>query len=281
MGKKKRKKKINEHWKGEKEIIKQRVQTNYSTPAPRNGAASTAIGIGLSSGLAIVIGCTASRARHRVPPQSAVADVLASGQNTAVDFWIKFELLSTETLRYGALTGGLVRNPCKTVVDPEAGLDGGWGAAEDNKHGGADQEEGRRIESGHCHARKSSYCLSLRLFVCLLLGIDGFLSSGSGSGESSVGCASSSFWSSLSKKKKEKQSNKKEANKANRVAWRSYLAAGQSSPAHFTFFLLHTIHSPSLGLTPVAILSIPTCFICSKEECWPLPCQRRPPCSCS
>lgn len=70
----------------EREIIKQRVQTNYSTPAPRNGVASTAIGIGLSSGLTIVIRRTTSRARHVVPPKSAVADVLASCQDTAVDF---------------------------------------------------------------------------------------------------------------------------------------------------------------------------------------------------
>ena len=152
--------------KGEKEIIKQRVQTNYSTPAPCNGAASTAVRVSLSSGLAVVVWCTASRARHGVPPQSAVADVLTGGQDTAADFRIEFELLSAETLRYCAFAGRLVRNPSEAVVDPEAAVDGGWGAAEDHKHSGADQEECRGIESGHCHARtRSLSALSLFLYL--------------------------------------------------------------------------------------------------------------------
>lgn len=49
------------------------------TPAPCDGTAAAAIGVGLSTGLAIVVGGTAPGAGDSVPLQRTVADVVAGG----------------------------------------------------------------------------------------------------------------------------------------------------------------------------------------------------------
>ena len=50
-----------------------------SAPATCDGAAAAPVGVGLSTGAAVVVGRAAPRARHIVPLQSAVADVAARG----------------------------------------------------------------------------------------------------------------------------------------------------------------------------------------------------------
>ena len=49
------------------------------TPAPCNGTAATAVRVGLSTRLAVVIRGPTFRARHSVPLQRTIADVAAGG----------------------------------------------------------------------------------------------------------------------------------------------------------------------------------------------------------
>ncbi|KAF5463392.1 hypothetical protein F2P56_019311, partial [Juglans regia] len=82
-----------------------RKRKKKSTPASCDTAAATAIGVGLSTTLAVVVGGPASRAGHSVPLQRTVADVAAGGQNAPADLRSQLKLLSSQALSHGSLAG--------------------------------------------------------------------------------------------------------------------------------------------------------------------------------
>ncbi|KAA8536842.1 hypothetical protein F0562_029320 [Nyssa sinensis] len=77
-----------------------------TTPAASNGTATAGVGIGLSTGPAIVVGGAATGAGDSVPLQRTVADVLGGGKDTPVDLEVEAELLAGEALGDGPLAAG-------------------------------------------------------------------------------------------------------------------------------------------------------------------------------
>lgn len=55
--------------------MRENERRRTSTPASGDGTASTTVGVGLSSGPAIVIGSATSRARDGIPPKRTIAYV--------------------------------------------------------------------------------------------------------------------------------------------------------------------------------------------------------------
>ncbi|CAL9179548.1 unnamed protein product [Musa hybrid cultivar] len=109
-----------------------RARIPSSTPALGDGGAATGVRIGLSSGLAVVVGGAGLGAGGGVGPEGAVADVTGGGKDAAAHHGSQVELLVPEALRDGAAAPRQGRDPAKGGLLPRS-AGGGRGGQEDRK----------------------------------------------------------------------------------------------------------------------------------------------------
>ncbi|THU67817.1 hypothetical protein C4D60_Mb05t28670 [Musa balbisiana] len=109
-----------------------RIRRNRSTPALGDGGTATGVRIGLSSGLAVVVGGAGLGAGGGVGPEGTVADVTGGGKDAAAHHGSQVELLVPEALHDGAAAPCQGGDPAKGGLLPRS-AGGGRGGQEDRK----------------------------------------------------------------------------------------------------------------------------------------------------
>ncbi|CAL9096270.1 unnamed protein product, partial [Musa textilis] len=110
-----------------------RIHRDRSTPAQGDCGAATGVRIGLSSGLAVVVGSAGLGAGGGVGPEGAVADVTGGGKDAAAHHGSQVELLVPEALRDGAAAPRQGGDPAKGELLPSSAAGGRGGQEEEEE----------------------------------------------------------------------------------------------------------------------------------------------------